>query len=91
MNVQDFTIEEKLVIYHNVLSIKNPNDENLKNDIDERFKFFNQSSLKRNQRFKELNNRIGFVRTFETTFNSRAKTYNIHFHCLIRFELNFHF
>ncbi len=76
-------VEEKSFIYHNVLSIKNPNDENLKNDIDKMFKFFNQSSLKRNQRFKELNERIGFVRTFETTFNARAKTYNIHFHCLI--------
>ncbi len=77
------SIEKRAFIYHNVLSIKNPNDENLKSEIDKMFKFFNQSSLKRNPRYKELNKMTGYVRTFETTFNSRAKSYNIHFHCLI--------
>jgi hypothetical protein len=80
-------IEKRSFIYHNVLSIKNPNDENLKKEIDKMFKFFNQSSIKRDKRFKELNKSIGFVRTFETTFNSRAKTYNIHFHCLLAGEV----
>lgn len=80
-------IENRTFIYHNVLSIKNPNDENLKTDINKMFKFFNQSSLKKNKRFVELNRSIGFIRTFETTFNSTAKTYNIHFHCLLAGEI----
>ncbi len=73
--------------YHKVLSIRNPNDENLKDEIDKMFKFFNQSSIKRNPRFKELNKEINFIRTFETTFNSKAKSYNIHFHSLIAGEV----
>lgn len=80
-------IEKRSFIYHNVLSIRNPSDENLKNDIDKMFKFFNQSSIKRNKRYLELNKVIDFVRTFEVTFNSRAKTYHIHFHCLIGGEI----
>ena len=76
-------IEKEKVLYHNVLTIRNPNDENLKNDVDKMFKFFNQSSLKKNPRYKELSEHIGFVRTFETTFKAEIKTYHIHFHCLI--------
>lgn len=76
-------IEEKPVKYHMVLSIKNPNESNLKESIARMYKFFNQSSIKRNKEFKELNKKILFIRSFETTFNKFANTYNIHFHCLL--------
>ena len=59
--------------YHMVLSIKNPVDSNLKKSIDSMFKFFNQSSIKKNKDYRELNKNIKFIRSFETTFNHICK------------------
>ncbi len=79
-------IEEKPYKYHMVLSIRNPNESNLKESTNNMFKFFKQSSIKRNKDFKELNKKIVFIRSFETTFNRMANTYNNHFHCLLAGE-----
>ncbi len=66
-----------------VLTIKNPTKENLKEEINKMFKFFNQSSIKRNKKYNELNSRVKFIRSFETTLNTRKRSYNIHFHILL--------
>ena len=50
------------------------------------FKFFNQSSIKRNKEYKCLNDSVILIRSFETTFNKHANTYNNHFHCLLAGE-----
>ena len=76
-------VEKQPYKYHMVLSIKNPNASNLKGSINRMYKFFNQSSIKRNKEFKKLNKKIIFIRSFESTFNKKADTYNIHFHCLL--------
>ena len=79
-------INQEKVRYHMVLSIKNPSGDNLKNEIDRMYKFFNQSSIKRNKRYKELNQRIKMIRSFEATLNTKAKSFNIHFHILLAGE-----
>ncbi|MBS4033130.1 MAG: protein rep [Ignavibacterium sp.] len=72
--------------YHLVLSIRNPGKDDLKQSIDSMYKFFNQSSIKKNKEFVELNKKIIFIRSFETTFNVYMTTYHIHFHCLLAGE-----
>ncbi|MBI9073393.1 MAG: protein rep [Melioribacteraceae bacterium] len=69
--------------YHMVLTVKNPGDDDLEEEINRMYKFFNQSSIKRNERYKELNKKIRFIRSFETTFNVEKHTYHIHFHILL--------
>ena len=76
-------IDENEIKYHMVLSIKNPDDDNLKSEIDKMFNFFSQSSIKRNVRYRELNKVIKFIRSFESTLNAKAKSFNIHFHILL--------
>ena len=71
------------VKYHMVLSIKNPDDNNLENEINRMFTFFSQSSIKRNEKYKTLNKSVGLIRSFESTLKAKTKTYNIHFHLLL--------
>jgi len=68
------------------LSIKNPSSNNLKEEIERMYKFFQQSSIKRNKRYKELNPKIMMIRSFETTLKTKTKRFNIHFHILIAGE-----
>lgn len=72
--------------FHIVLSIKNPSSNNLKEEIERMYKFFQQSSIKRNKRYKELNPKIMMIRSFETTLKTKTKRFNIHFHILIAGE-----
>ena len=48
-------IQEKPFKYHMVLTIKNPNETNLKESINRMYKFFDQSSIKRNLEFNNSN------------------------------------
>ncbi len=76
-------IDELHSKYHLVLSIRNPGKDDLKKSIDSMFKFFDQSSIKRNKEFVVLNKKVAFIRSFEATFNVHMDTYHIHFHCLL--------
>jgi len=66
-----------------VLTIQNPSSKDLKPQIDRMFKFFNQSSIKRNKEYRELNKEIKFLRSFEATINDNTKTFHPHFHILL--------
>ena len=71
------------IIYHTVLTVRNPGRENLRQTINKMFKFFNNSSIKKDKVFRRLNKLVGMIRSFETTLNEREKTYHIHFHILL--------
>jgi plasmid rolling circle replication initiator protein Rep len=71
------------VKYNMVLTVRNPRTEDLKKKIDRMYSFFRNSGLKKDKTFKRLKNEIKVIRSFETTFNKKRKTYNIHFHFLL--------
>jgi len=76
-------IENMPYKYHMVLSIVNPDEFELKKSMDSMFKFFNQSSIKRNKEYNNLNKKIILIRSFETKLKNRTDGYNNHFHCLL--------
>jgi hypothetical protein len=73
--------EEKL--YHMVLTVKNPVANSLKDTIDKMYSFFQNSMIKKDKRYKELNKEIKFIRSFEATLKEETKTFHIHFHILL--------
>jgi len=76
-------MEEQKYLYHLVLTIRSPNKQNLKKQINRMYKFFDHSAIKKNKIYRRLNKKIIFIRSFETTFNKRMDTYHIHFHILL--------
>lgn len=79
-------IQEEKIKYHMVLTVKNPDERNLKELINKMYLFFNRSSIKRNEEYVVLNKKIKMIRSFEATFNKNARTYHIHFHILLAGE-----
>ena len=72
--------------YFLTLTIKNPSEVNLKSKIEQFYKFFQNSYLKKHPRYKGLNKMIKMIRSFEFTLNSRSKSYHIHLHILLAGE-----
>ncbi len=70
-------------LFHMVLTVRNPSINDLKETIDRMYGFFKNSSLKKDTRYKQLNKKIMFIRSFEATLNEENKTFHIHFHILI--------
>ena len=73
-------------LYHMVLTVKNPDENELKETTDKMYSFFRNSSIRKNKIFRELNKKIKIVRSFETTFNEIMNTYHLHFHILLANE-----
>ena len=69
------------------LTIKNPNTENLKGKIEQFYKFFQNSYLRKLPRYKQLNKIIKMIRSFEFTLNNLHKTFHIHLHILLAGEI----
>jgi len=66
-----------------VLTVRNPELEDLKNKIDKMYLFFQNSGLKKNKTFREYKKNIKMIRSFETTFNVKRHSFNIHYHFLL--------
>ena len=73
--------------YFVTLTIKNPNTDNLKGKIEQFYKFFQNSYLRKHKRFKYLSKKIKMIRSFEFTLNNLQKTYHIHLHILLAGEI----
>lgn len=73
--------------YFVTLTIKNPNTDNLKAKIEQFYKFFQNSYLKKHPRYRQLNKVIKMIRSFEFTLNNLHKTYHIHLHILLAGEI----
>ena len=76
-------IKQEPFKYHMVLTVRNPELEDLKNKIDKMYLFFQNSGLKKNKTFREYKKNIKMIRSFETTFNVKRHSFNIHYHFLL--------
>lgn len=79
----DYIDQSGNILYHMVLTVRNPSVEDLKETIDKMYGFFKNSSLKKIKRYKELNKKIMFIRSFEATLKEENRTFHIHFHILL--------
>ena len=79
----DYISESGNILYHMVLTVRNPSIEDLNETIDKMYGFFKNSSIKKDKRYKELNKKIMFIRSFEATLKEENRTFHIHFHILL--------
>ena len=79
----DYINQSGNILYHMVLTVRNPSVDDLKETIDKMYGFFKNSSVKKDKRYKELNKKIMFIRSFEATLKEEQKTFHIHFHILL--------
>ena len=76
-------ITKGTILYHIVLTVRNPQHKQLKKTINKMYGFFRNSAINKNKDYRELNKKVKMIRSFEATLNESANTYHIHFHILL--------